>query len=544
MNRQRELSSRPVGRQPRCSLGCSAAYLLRLLAGVVLGLASLHSGATTPVGGQRLPLSFEVNQGQHAAAVRYLVRGVGFHGFLAANETVLSLRRASASGTADVLRTRFPGENADPQVLGEGALAGRSNYIVGSDPAGWHLDVPHFASVRYQGVYPGIDRVYHGRAGQLEYDWIVQAGANPARIRQTFVGATGVHLNATGDAVLTLPAGDVLQRRPTAYQDIAGQRRPVSVAYVLDAAKTLGLKLGAYDHRRPLVIDPVLSYATYIGGALSFDTTILGGMAVDSAGSLCDRHHRRSRFSGGGRQHSAGVWRRLCAQDQCHRHRAGLLDVCGRCHRHARTQRAGGRCQRCGLSYVTGYTNGSMPVTSGAVQTSNHANSLIDGVNAFVFKLSAAGNALVYSTFLGGEVSDKSTAIAVDAGGNAYITGFTQSSTFPVTSGVVQPTLLGSNPVSLLMSGGNALVEQAQSDWDGPGVLHVSGWPRLDEWQWRCRQRHRHRYGRQCLRRRGRDFGGFSNHGGGTADRAWRCQRRLHQQAQPHRQCPRVFPLC
>ncbi len=215
------------------------------------------------------PLSFEANRGQTDAQVHYLARGRGYNLFLTAREAVL----AGRAGTA---RLRLLGSNPQPAVSGLEELPGKSNYFIGRDPARWRTDIPTYARVEYRGVYPGIDLAYYGNERQLEFDWVVAPGADPALIRFTVEGAGQPRLEAGGDL-----AGRLRVRKPVAYQTINGRRQEVEARFLLQS-EFCNLQLGSYDRSLPLVIDPQVLYFTFLGGSSDDQARAL---AVDSAGN-------------------------------------------------------------------------------------------------------------------------------------------------------------------------------------------------------------------------------------------------------------------
>lgn len=209
-----------------------------------------------------LPLSFEVNQGQVDPEVRFLSRGSGSTLFLTPTEMVLALRTpalmpANQDGDHEVVqgsavRMRLVGANPNPVVTGGEALPGRVNYLLGNDPGRWRTDIPTYSNVRYQQVYPGVDLVGYGKQYQLEYDFVVAAGADPSAITLAFAGASRIDVDDTGDLVLQTAAGEVRHRKPVIYQDVDGARRAVSGGYRLIAGHQVGFVLSAYDAARPL----------------------------------------------------------------------------------------------------------------------------------------------------------------------------------------------------------------------------------------------------------------------------------------------------
>jgi hypothetical protein len=352
------------------------------------------------------PIYFEPNVGQSAKDVKFLARGTGYALFLTADEAVLALRpsrsiaelKVTSMTLGAVIRTRLEGatRNSTPQVEGLEKLPSISNYLLGNNPAKWRTHVPHYQRVRYTDVYPGIDLVYYGNPQQLEHDFIVAPGADPAMIQLAISGAERVRINAEGDLVLTVPGGEVVQKAPRIYQVIDGQQQTIAGRYMLrdveSAAVTIvsmaiadpmiealrvGFEVAQYDQRLPLVIDPVLAYSTYLGGIKEdYGTSI----AVDQNGD----------------------------------------------------------------AYVTGATV-SIDFPTNTPAGSILFDSTIAGVktlDAFVSKFDLdkiSYNSLIYSTYLGGsdDKDDVGNGIAVDSNGYAYVIGTTASSEFPVPGGVI-----------------------------------------------------------------------------------------------------------
>jgi hypothetical protein len=250
----------------------SVGALLMLIA--ILGLARAWvpltedtSGAAREVFG-KLPLSFEVNRGQVDAQVKYLARGPGHGIFLTSNELVLAVQRPvqrpeerRTGAVSESVRMALLGANPTPRVAAAEELEGRSHYRVGTDSSKWISNVPHYAKVEYEAVYPGIDLIYYGRDERLEYDFVIAPGADPRAIRLQFTGARELRLDPGGDLVLSLHGGDIRQHKPIAYQDIDGERRTVESRYVL-RGNAVAFELGPYDERELLVIDPILAYST------------------------------------------------------------------------------------------------------------------------------------------------------------------------------------------------------------------------------------------------------------------------------------------
>jgi hypothetical protein len=428
--------------------------------------AARHSAQVVESYG-KLPLAFETNHGQTDAQVKFLSRGAGYSLFLTSTEAVLTLgkvsRQEAGPPTAlslamknrppkqeapSVIRMKLLGASTTAEVTGQDELPGKSNYFLGNDPQKWHIDIPQYAKVRYENVYPGVDLVYYGNQRELEYDFVVQPSADPNVIRLGIDGAQDVRLDQ-GDLVLTSAAGDVHLCRPRIFQETSGIKHDIGGGYVLKNKNEAGFRIASYDPSLSLVIDPVLAYSTYLGGSGDDFAT---GIAVDLAGSAyvtgktaaADFPTRNaiqptnqsadafvtkfnsdgtaliySTFLGG----MGGDWGRGIAVDSA------------------------------GNAYVTGGTNSNDFPINNAFQGTLHGY-----INTFVTKINASGTALAYSTYLGGSYLEEVGGIAVDTAGNAYVTGQTGSSDFP-TLNAIQPTIRGAWDafVTKINGGGNAV---------------------------------------------------------------------------------------
>ncbi|MGH8489302.1 MAG: SBBP repeat-containing protein [Gammaproteobacteria bacterium] len=266
------------------------------------------------------------------------------------------MRGNASDGTSTAstaLRMQLVGANAKPRISGADALPGKVNYLRGNDPKQWRTNIPTYAKVKYENVYPGIDVVYYGNQRQLEHDFVVAPGADPKTIRLAFVGAENLAVDSQGDLVLISGGGELRLHKPLVYQEIAGKRRKVDGGYLLHTPKEkaqakVGFQLAAYDTNQPLVIDPVLAYSTFLGGS-KYD--VATSIAVDSAKNV----------------------------------------------------------------YVTGHTRSSdFPVLTGGYDTSFNNTAANPPPDVFVTKLNASGSARVYSTYVGGSDEDVGHDIAVD----------------------------------------------------------------------------------------------------------------------------------
>jgi hypothetical protein len=400
----------------------------------------------------KLPLRFEANAGQTDPQVQFLVRGSGSTLFLTATEAVLAVH--GPEGTSPV-RMQLVGANPMPHVRGEDALPGTSNYFIGNDPQQWHTAVPSYAKVVYDAIYPGVDLVYYGTQGRVEHDFIVAPGTSPSVIALEVHGADQMAIDAQGDLVMTTGAGDVRLQKPVLYQEVEGQRRDVAGGYVLMAEQRVGFQMEAYDATWPLVIDPVLVYATYLGGR-DFDRG--SGIAVDTAGYVYVTGDTRSLnfpVAGSSLQPTFdGAWDAFVAK----------LNPAGSSLVYATYLGGSGgdtgwgiAVDTAGQAYVAGDTTSrDLPIAGNPLQATLNGSS-----DAFVAKLNAAGSALLYATYLGGSASDGGAAIAVDASGNTYVTGRTTSRDLPVAGNPLQPTFGGGFTdvfVAKLNAAGSALV--------------------------------------------------------------------------------------
>jgi hypothetical protein len=313
-----------------------------------------------------------------------------------------------------MIRAVFPGAQASPRVYGEGEYKGRYNYFIGDDPAGWRTNVPVYRAVVFEGLYPGIDLKYYGHGGQMEYDFIVEPGSDPAQIRVRYEGAQALAVNARGDLVVETEWATVIERVPTAYQVAGDELLSVTAVYELIDQQTFGFSvLDAVQSNLALVIDPVLSYSSYLGGS---GDDRAHGVAVDDFGN----------------------------------------------------------------TYVAGQTSSANFPTQGPYQGDQ------GGIDAFVIKLSADGQTLVYGTYLGGSAPDIVNDLAVDDKGDAYVVGTTESTNFPMVNAyqgdqqfpdgfVAKLNGLGDSLIYSTYLGGSSFDEGHAVAVDANGYAYVTG---------------------------------------------------------------------
>ena len=461
-----------------------------------------------------VPLSFEENRGQTDSRVNYLARGKGYTLFLTPTREVLALRRvippaADAKSVPDqkaprkysqsVLEFDLAGANEQARVSAAERLPGVSNYYIGNDPTKWRSGIPNYGKVIYRNAYPGIDLAYYGNLGQLESDFVVAAGGDPGKIRMRVGGAKNVQIAASGDLIMAFDAGSVKLQQPVAYQIIHGVRREIASRYKLLAANEVSIALGTYDRNYKVIIDPTLSFSTYLGGstldqanAVAVDSngeayvtgftastdfptqgpeqgvlggtgenafvtkfaadgkslvfsTYLGGsrgdtgaaIAVDSAGSA---YVTGSATSINFPLHLPLPNQNAIAGEECpfvsSFSSAGALTFS--------TYLCGGAVDFAnGIAvdsakdiYIAGSTESASFPTVNAIQ-----NSLAGSQNAFVTKLAAVtgnGSSILFSTYFGGNHADTSTSIALDGSNppNVYIAGSTTSTVFPTKNAI------------------------------------------------------------------------------------------------------------
>lgn len=378
----------------------------------------------------RLPLSFEANHGQASSDVDFLTRTGDTTLYLTRERSVLSLGGPS---DAFVGMELVGTGRREPTPLGMDPLAGRVNYLLGSE-AEWVTDVPTYGSVRYEGIYPGIDLVYHGQSGQLEYDFVVAPGADASAIGLRFSGIDGMRLRDNGDLLLETPGADIVHRAPVVYQESPGGQQLVPGAYALDGDR-VAFSLGAFDPSRELVIDPVFAYSTYLGGKTN-DTAY--AVAVDGAGNAYVSGHTDSTnfpLKNPFETRQAGAFVAKLNPTGTALVYSTYFGGLGE----AIAVDAGGNV------YLTGIAGSLFTATPGAFQASPQG-----GFDSFVSKINPQGNGVVYSTYLGGEFDDFGTGIAIDGAGNAYVTGWTKcpvpdsTPCFPVKN-AFQPEFAGGN---------------------------------------------------------------------------------------------------
>ena len=370
--------------------------LLALLIGALAngaGSGNALATETQPSMAQRasiagVPLNFEKNLGQSPSDVQFLAHGPAYAIELTEQGAALAFGGQSPKA-AKAIRLRVQGANTSSKPTAEDPLPGRVNYYIGNDPSKWHANVATYNKIRYAGVYPGVDLVYYGTEGKLEYDFAVSPGSDAKKIALNFEGARRLRIDAEGNLKIQTPEREIAFQKPVAYQiNDEGRQTPVSAHYHLKGS-AVRFELGAYDHSKQLIIDPVLSYFSYLGGS---------GVDVVSSLSPTGGPPTNSTSSNGAAVNSAGEL------------------------------------------YVVGYTaSTNFPTKSAFAPPPPKANPNGGQTWAFVTKFAADAKTLIFSTYMGGSAnSDAAYGVALDSSGNAFVVGYTVNDDFPVTSGAYQ----------------------------------------------------------------------------------------------------------
>jgi len=414
-----------------------------------------------------LPLMFEPNQGQSDTRVKFLARGTGYGLYLTAQEAVLALQHFASDAQHGVPQTsvvsmKLAGASFAAAPVGDVQLPGKSNYFIGNDPAKWHRDIPQFARVRYREVYPGIDLVYYGNQGQLEYDFEVAPGSDPKLVALKFQGPQNLKIDASGDLMLAVDGSDLRLQAPRVYQRFGTEERNVAGRFELRGEKEekneVGFALGAYDRSRTLIIDPKLAYSTYLGGSGNEACSIIApiqiaGMNVPPPGCPAVAVDAASNAYVAGSTTStnfpmtAGEFQPALAPGATANAFIAKFSSTGSLLFSTYlggdgTDYTAGVAVDSGFDViVVGTTSSTNFPTDGSV-AAFQATPLTGGNHVFVSKLDPTGKILLYSTYLSGSGVDIASGLALDPGGNAYVTGTTSSTEqetgFPSTIGAFQ----------------------------------------------------------------------------------------------------------
>ncbi|MDQ6701294.1 MAG: SBBP repeat-containing protein [Acidobacteriota bacterium] len=345
------------------------------------------------------PLSFETSD------PGYLARGDGYSLRIKPRSAQVTLRNGKQRSEISM---HLAGALWSSTLEAADLLPARANHFHGADPARWRTNIPTYSKLRARSIYPGIDLVYYGNQTRLEYDFVVSPGADASRIHLKFDGMTALNRDDDGNLILRTPAGDVTQRRPIAYQLVAGQRREIASRFILGSRGQVTFALGNYDHTAPLIIDPVLSYASFLGGTATEERHAI---AVDSAGNAyiagitnsTDRGDAKAFLRKINPTGTAVLYQASFGGSGTDEANAVAVDSAGNI-------------------FVAGRTNSpNFPLTA-AFQNGNAG-----GIDGFLLRVNPNTNQLIFSTYFGGSGEDRVLAMSLDPSGNAYITGGTSS---------------------------------------------------------------------------------------------------------------------
>jgi hypothetical protein len=437
----------------------------------------------------KLPLSFEANEGQIGREVRYVSHGSGYELYLTPQEAVIALqqsvprnlsvlhrakyfqalRQAHRIGATAVLRMGLEGANLQAKISGIAPLPGKVNYFLGNKPAHWHTNIPTYSRVRYEQIYPGVDLVFYGNQRNLEYDFEVAPGSDPKAITLILKGARKLSVDSKGDLILSMADGQVIFQKPVLYQTVQGQRKQIEGDYSLAGKQRVTFAVSEYDRTEPLIIDPVLNYSTYLGGSTAGD--VGSAIAVDSLGDAFVTGTTSSTTFPTHNGFGAGNAKGVAFVTELNPSGTALLY----------STYLGGTGGDFGLGialdasgniYVAGETFSTDFPTNSSVTPFKPTSAGAALGTSFITKINPTANGagqLVYSSYLGGtngSAPDFANAVAADANGNAYVTGYTTSSpgsgaaNFPITATTAFQTTLGT-------TAGNAFLTKIDTTQNG-----------------------------------------------------------------------------
>lgn len=387
------------------------------------------------VGSGTVPFYFERNQGQSPPQVKFLARAAEAQIFLTSREVIFDLPATGPKESVS-FSMRFKDANQAPYVTADEPLSGRTNYLVGNDPSHWNTKISHYGRVRYRELYPGIDLVFYENQGQLEYDFLVAPGADPNQIQLEFLGIDEALLGRDGRLVLQAGDHTIIQHIPAVYQEIQGRRQTVEVRHQVDAAGRVRFALADYDRSHTLILDPVLEFARFFGGSgeeeiLSVATDEDGNIYMTGSSSSPDLP-----VTPKGLPYPSGVFETegnrlafVAKLDPTGTQLLYLTYLGG-----SKTSTGHNiKVDSAGSAYVGGRTEADDFPLRNPIQ-SLYGGGSDDG---FLSKLHPDGSSLIYSTYLGGSEYDQVRALALDSAGNVYLTGRTESRNFPTVNPIL-----------------------------------------------------------------------------------------------------------
>ncbi len=387
----------------------------------------------------KLPLFFEPNHGQFAKEVDFAVRTPTLEMSLQNTEAhIYPLNQHTQDHAEKLVVKPLGGQTQADAWRGEEKQPGLSHYYEGNNNKQWITDIPHYGRVKYSNLYKGIDLVYYGNSNQLEYDFVIAPHADPQQIALGYEGVQAISVTKDGDAHLQVGKQTIIQHRPIAYQLIDGKRQAVDAQYVLSNTKEgkpaqLSFKLAAYNPDFTLVIDPILSYSSLLGGS---KTDLSLGLGLDKQGAIYIAGHTQStKFPGQTSSSLKGSWDVFVSKFDA----TGNKLVWTSFLRGGKTDYAYDiAVSQAGQAYLVGSTeSANFPTTAGA-----YDRSLAGTWDGFIAQLTTEGK-LAYSSYVGGNGEDAIRNLAVNKKGLAFVTGYTYSTDFPLTANAFDRSLGG-----------------------------------------------------------------------------------------------------
>jgi len=392
------------------------------------------------------PMIFEMNSGQSDPQVKALARGSRYGLFLTSSESVFVLD-AGAKGEA-VVRVQNIGANPAPQVRGIDRLASVSNYYVGRDQSKWRKNVANYARVKYDSIYPGIDLVYYGDQQQLEYDYVVAPGADPNCIQLAIHGAGKLRIDRYGDLLLETRHGAIRQHRPVIYQKVNGVRHEIAGGFIVHGNR-LSFQVGGYDHKRELIIDPSLVFLTYLGGSgtdvgRAITVATASGVTV-VAGSTSSANFPTATPLYSYTGEADGF---LSVFDPTGAKLLNSTYIGGTGGVNVVSSIAIDNFEIPSMLYVAGYTTSKSFSVVHAAQPAYGGGGADGWVAQILLQLTIISfnppqytltTSIGFATYLGGSATDEILGVAMDQNTkDVFVTGFTTSTNFPATPGVLQ----------------------------------------------------------------------------------------------------------
>lgn len=441
-----------------------------------------------------MPVSFIPNIFDQSSDVKFMTLGLnGALLFMRQGLKFSQMIRDQENSTTGSLKLLFEGANSQVEITGEMLTEGKANFIIGNNESLWRTNVPIFNAVVYRKVYKGIDLYYVSDAGvQVKSEYHVKPGADPGRIRFMYSGVDSISLDRKGSLLIESKGGVIRQSTPLCYQEIEGQRTSVSCRYLIADRNKVSFSIGDYNKSKKLIIDPTIEYSTYFGsnshesveaikaninrqiyivgkGSNGFPTTVGAynvGYPFHNSGVFV------SKFDSTGKKL---LYSTLITAP----HSAiGAYDMA---------------VDNYGHVYLTGYTNALHP-NEADFPVKDAWDPTFDGdFDAFVLKLSPAGDQLIFSTYLGSTDQDFAYAIDLDSNGNVYVSGGTTSKNFPTTNGAYQGALKG--PCDAFLSvfdangkltfstllGGSGGEKSTALAVDNDGNAYIAGWTKSQD---------------------------------------------------------------